>query len=172
MRGCLHKLADYYLLRGSTRDRGFSISDHHHARAGKAQDHSCHCPRPFSYRKDASSAMSLTSVHRWRQCLDMETENRGGGRPDSHGPRPKQSIDQDGLPIPGSYSVASQTKTRCSGAIVRYLTHHVSQDMYQFQGFRSPMIELRSRPRAKASNPHGLIAKLAGNLGAGGFRHS
>lgn len=70
---------------------------------------------------------------------------------------------KDGLPIPfpGSYSVGSSSllgepdkRRRCSGAIVRYLTHHVSQDMYQFQeGFPSPMIELRSRPAGGSLKP-------------------
>lgn len=39
----------------------------------------------------------------------METEHRGGGRRNSHGSRLKQSIDQAGLPIPGSYSVGSSS---------------------------------------------------------------
>lgn len=95
----------------------------------------------------------------------METEDRGGGRLHSHGPRPKQPIHQDGLPIPGSYSVGSSSllgEPQSRGAaepFSEYLTHHVSQDMYQFQeGFPSPMIELRSHSRGQ--KPQTLTVSL------------
>lgn len=83
--------ADCSILRGATRDRGFLISDHHHASAESKTIVQDPCRIEICF----FGHLSLTGDHETgcNACIWKPRTGTVGG-PNSHGPRPKQSIDQ------------------------------------------------------------------------------